>query len=414
MKKSICLVLLAAMALGLFGCAEPARATDLTLSLTPKAPAWKEADDIFLQNQMALALKLFSAVSQEKPGENVLISPLSIQLALAMTANGADGETLQQMQSLLGGEIPLEALNGYLSRYVAKLPNQDDATLHIANSIWYRGGDDPLEIKLPFLQTCADYYRANAYRAPFDQATVEAINAWVSGNTNGMIQKLVARLEPTTQMVLINALAFDARWQSIYTADDQSDAPFYALDGSQQEAQFLFSTEYSFLRLPNATGFVKNYTGGTYRFAALLPREGVSIEDLLASLSPEELAQALKNPEQLPVQTYLPKFSCEFDTQLNDVLCGLGMDTAFDERANFSRMADTDLYISSVIHKTYIRVDENGTKAAAVTGVFTNESAALVPERCETVRLDRPFVYLILDGEHNLPLFMGVVTHLPQ
>lgn len=412
MKKIICLTLALAMALGLLGCASTAQATDLTLTLTPQAPDCKPADDDFRRNQMALALKLFSAVSQEAAGENVLISPLSIQLALAMTANGADGETLAQMQALLGGDIPLEALNQYLAGYVSKLPNQENAKLHIANSIWYRGGDAPLEIKRPFLQTCADYYQADAYQAPFDQATVDAINSWVNEHTDGMIRKLIDKLEPGTMMALINALAFDARWQSIYTAADEIDAPFYALDGSQQEAQFLFSTEYGFLRLPNATGFVKNYTGGAYRFAALLPQEGVTPAELIASLSPETLAQALNNPEQIPVQCYLPKFTCEFGLTLNDVLSGLGMPTAFTGQADFSRMSDTGQYISAVIHKTYIQVDENGTKAAAVTGVFTNETAALIPEDHEVVRLDRPFVYMILDGEQNLPLFIGVLTSL--
>ncbi len=412
MKKLICILLAATLALGLFGCATAAQARELTGNLTPQDPQGKQADDAFRANQTALALDLFRAVSQQSHGENVLISPLSIQLALAMTANGADGQTLQQMQTLLGGQIPLEELNAYLTHYTAHLPSGEHAQLSMANSIWYRGGDAPLEVKTPFLQTCLDYYRSEIYQAPFDNATVEAINGWVKKNTQGMIQKLVDRLAPSTQMVLINALAFDARWQSVYTPADVISAPFYPQAGAAQEASFLSGMEYCYLRLPNATGFVKDYAGGTYRFAALLPQEGMDIEEFIAQLDPQALSQALENPTEVPVQTWLPKFTCEFGLELNDVLAGLGMDTAFDGRANFSRMADAGLYISSVIHKTYIQVDENGTKAAAVTGVFMNETAAMLPDKCEVVRLDRPFVYLILDGEQNLPLFVGVITHL--
>lgn len=414
MKRCIAFILLASLVLCQSACAAKVEASSATL-LTPvdtlNTPEQQELSEGFYAHQNQLSWQLFSAAVAESPGENVLISPLSVQLALCMTANGAGGNTLQQMQSLLcPGD--LSSANADLAGYLAQLPSDEKAKLHIANSVWYRGGSDPIRVYDDFLNICAGYYGAQAYEAPFNHQTIDDINAWVSKHTDGMIQKLLEELPPHTAMVLVNALCFDARWRDEYESWNVEDGIFYALSGQEQEAEYMYSTERTFLELPNATGFTKSYASGGYKFAALLPNEGVDIYDFIVSLSPEALTAVLNQPQTVQVRAWLPKFSCEYSLSMNQLLCDLGMSDAFDsDLADFSRMSDTPLYIGEVIHKTYIEVDERGTKAAAATAVIMPECSAYIPEDFRTVRLDRPFVYMILD-ESNAPIFIGVVTDL--
>ncbi len=411
MKRFFAICLLAAFCIGLSACAANVNASTAK-ELTPKGASIQPGDAALSQDfyaqQNALSWKFFASALEQSQGENVLVSPLSIQVALCMTANGADGSTLKEMEALFCGEYSIEEMNQHLTSYLFSLPSEEKARLHIANSIWYRGGEDPIDIKEEFLNSCAYYYGAQAYQAPFDSQTIKDINGWVSDNTDGMIQKLIDQLGADAAMVLINALCFDAKWQSIYDASDIQPGTFTALDGSEQEAQFMFSQEYSYLYLPDATGFVKNYAGGSYKFAALLPDEGVDIYEFVKNLSPEDVFTELNNSRGYTVMAYLPKFSCEYSLNMNQLLCDLGMPSAFDGNlADFSKMSDTALCISDVIHKTKITVDENGTKAAAATAVIVRECSAMIPDNYKTVRLDRPFVYMILDS-NNVPIFIGI------
>ena len=413
MKRYISFVLLLALVLCQSACAAKVEASSATL-LTPVAtlekPQQQNLSDGFYVHQNKFSWELFSAAIAEDKGKNVLISPLSVQLALCMTANGADGATLAQMQSLLC-QGDLSSANSDLASYLSQLPSDEKTKLHIANSIWYRGGDAPIHVHERFLNITAGYYNAQAYQAPFNRQTIDDMNAWVSEHTDGMIDKLLDELPLDTAMVLLNALCFDAKWQSVFTGGSVED-DFTALSGQKQDAEYMLSQEYSFLELDCATGFTKNYASGGYKFAALLPNEGVDIYDFIDSLSAEDLAAVLGAPQSIQVRIWLPKFSCEYDLNMNELLCSLGMPTAFDpDEADFSKMSDTPLYIGEVIHKTYIEVDENGTKAAAATAVVMPECSAYGPQEFRTVKLDRPFVYMILD-ENNVPLFIGVVTEL--
>lgn len=157
------------------------------------------------------AIRLFKESMED--GENTLISPLSVLVALSMTANGADGETLSQMESVLG--MPIDQLNTWISNYMANLPEEEKYKLSLANSIWFK--DDPtFVVNEDFLQTNADYYGAGIYRSPFDDSTLKEINQWVENNTDGMIKDILDQIPKDAVMYLINALAFDAEWQSIY------------------------------------------------------------------------------------------------------------------------------------------------------------------------------------------------------
>lgn len=384
-------------------------ATDLTSEYERVYGSLKQVDEAFIKNQMTLALKLFKASANESRDENVLISPLSIQLALAMTANGANGQTKAEMEALLGGGIDIEELNEYLVTYVNKLPESEKYKLEIANSIWLKnGGIVPNE---GFLSTNKGYYDARIYSAPFDETTVNDINHWVSDKTDGMIDEIVNQIDPNSIMYLINAVMFDAEWASIYSKDQIEKGEFTSITGEKQTVDMMHSSEHRYVELDNATGFKKNYKYGKYSFVALLPNEGITLDELVESLDGEELLSAIKYAETTTVLAAMPKFSYEYTLKMNDVLKALDMPTAFDPNtADFTGMGQSDgnVYINSVTHKTFITVDEAGTKAGAVTSVEMAGTSA--PIEIKVVNLDRPFLYMIVDNETNLPIFVGTLT----
>ncbi len=355
------------------------------------------------------SLRLLDQLNLE---ENAMISPLSIASALSMTANGADGETLAQMETTLGTD--LESLNQFLYAYRTMLPTGEKYKTSLANSIWMHQKES-LHVEKDFLQTNKDFYDAAMYSAPFDESTKEEINRWVNEKTDGQITKLLEEAPPPNAvMYLINALAFDGEWQSIYEEDQIRKGEFTKANGEKQTVEFMHSEEFSYLSLPGATGFLKPYADSKYSFAALLPSEGVSPAQLIKNLKGSVLLSALKNAGEETVIASMPKFEFSYGTLLNDPLQSLGMADAFDsDRADFKKMAVSDegnIFISRVIHKTKIRVDEKGTKAGAVTAVEMADKAAAPEFSPKKVTLDRPFVFMIVDNTCHMPLFLGVMN----
>lgn len=405
------LILICSMAVNLTGCATKVQAADLMEGVQANTVTGKAADDAFAQSQMRLAVDLFQASVLESKDENVLISPLSIQLALAMTANGADGNTKAEMEALLGGEISLEDLNEYLCSYVNNLPSAEKYKLQIANSIWFRDNEGRLQVEKDFLQKNADYYGAQAYKAAFDDQTLKDINNWVKDHTDGMIDSILDQIDEDAVMYLINALVFDAEWQHVYDKSDVYKGKFTNIGGTDKQVDMMHSEETVYLQDENAIGFMKPYSGSKYNFAVLLPNEGVDIYEYIAGLTGEKLMETLSTPQLGMVMATLPKFSYEYELTMNDVLKELGMPSAFSGgTADFSKMAHSsrgNIYIGDVLHKTFISVDELGTKAGAVTKVQMNDECAVMSEW--VVTLNRPFVYMIIDNETKLPVFIGTV-----
>lgn len=353
------------------------------------------------------ALKLLQQTQKEE--ENILLSPLSVLCALAMTENGAKGETLAQMEALFG--MDLATLNRYLYVYAKSLPQGENYKLTLANSIWIRD-DERLTVLPEFLQANADWYGAGAYRLPFNDAGKKEINRWVKESTDGMIEGVLDEIDPDAVLYLINALAFDAEWQNVYHENQVWDDVFTAEDGMERDVEFLHAKEYRYLVDDKATGFMKNYADGKYAFAALLPNEGISVKNYVQNLTGARLHDMLVNSSAEPVMTAIPKFETEYGTSLAEALRTLGMTDAFDsDAADFTEMGISDygsLFINDVIHKTYLKVDEKGTKAGAVTAVEVNESSAPIEEP-KQVTLNRPFVYMIVDTEAMLPVFIGTM-----
>lgn len=335
--------------------------------------------------------------------DNTLISPISVIYALGMTANGADGNTLSEMEDTFG--LSVDELNGYLNAYLKTLASSEGAKFNIANSIWIRE-DENLKPSEDFLQKNKDYLDAKIYEAKFNIDTAKEINNWVSDNTSGLIDSIIDEISDDAMMYLINALALTAEWESPYSEDQVIEDDFTKIYNEKEKTEFMFSKLNSYIEGENETGFLKYYKDRKYAFAALLPNEDININDYVKSLNGEKVNSLLSEVEDKETLTTIPKFESEFSYILNDSLKSMGIKKAFSpEESEFSKMG-ADLFISSIIHKTYISVHELGTEAGAVTAVIM-EATSMPMEEPKEVFLNRPFVYMIIDTENNVPLFLG-------
>lgn len=381
---------------------------DGTINLTKKVTAnnvsGKNADDTFINAQVDFAVNLFKKTVSVDKNKNVLISPLSATLALAMAFNGADGETKKEFERLMGN-ITVEQLNEYLYSYINNL-DDSEIKLNIANSIWIKNG---FNVKEDFLKANKNYYNSEVFGADFNSDTVNDINKWASDNTDDMINKLLSDDDITkdTVMCLINALLFDADWENQYSHTDATQT-FTNINGEKKTVQTLKCSAYTYYDNEKATGFKKNYANNNFSFVALLP-DG-NINDYVSNLNGKELLETLNNPQEVTANTQMPEFTYECNYDMINLLSPLGVVSAFDEsKADFSKISN-DLYISKSIQKTKISVNEVGTKAAAVSTTFMTKG--FMSDREYEVVLDRPFIYMIVDNRTNLPIFIGAVMDI--
>ena len=411
-RASAHVLLACLLALGLVGCQQTLSltATELTADVKPAEAASLEASDGSATYDFAL--DLLRASIAEASGESTLVSPLSVLYALAMTENGADGETLAQMEQVTG--MSADELTDTLQAYLLRA-DADDSPLSLANSVWLRDSEG-LAVEDSFLETCGGRLGAQAFSAPFDDSTVADVNAWINEKTHDMIPNMLDRISDGTQLLLVNALAFEGAWEEPFDSALVTPDTFTSEDGTERDVDMMHSTEGTYLEGELATGFAKPYEGYDYLFVGLLPAEGVTVAELLEDLDGEGLSELLEPVDNAVVQVGLPKFTGSHEVELSDALRALGMTDAFEEGvADFTRMGSSDagpLYVGGVLHKTFIDVDEKGTRAAAATAVAMDGADAPIEEEPEVkeVILDRPFVYLILDQATMTPVFTGTVA----
>ncbi len=373
------------------------------------------SDEKFLIGANEFSVNLFktSVASDLADGKNTLVSPESVLFALGMTQSGAKGETLRQMQKVLCGDLDTETFNKNMNKLMTSASKSGDFKFGIANSVWVRDMQD-MTLTEQFAKNCKEIYNAELFKAPFNDETLKQMNNWVSDKTDKMIPSILDNLEPSTAAVLLNCIAFDAKWEKPYDKKDVVDNREFTLqDGKKVNCSMMNSEEKLYVSDENAQGFIKNYKGGKYAFMAILPNEGVSLSDYVNSLTADKFAKLYAGKtDAYKVFASMPKFKYDYGKNLNDTLKQMGITDAFDDsKADFSGMTEQQkLFISNVFHKTHIEVDELGTKAAAATAVMMDVSGAIpADDNQKYINLDRPFAYAIMDTETGLPVFMGTV-----
>ena len=366
------------------------------------------------------AWKLYSELLREvSPGENQLFSPLSLEFALCMVANGSKGATRSEIEAAIG--LSVEELNETLCGILSRVEKCKFGTTLLANSIWMKD-DASFTVKPEFLQTVANYYNAQIYKAPLDATTCDQLNAWVKEYTKDMIPHLLDSIDPTTVMLLVNVLTFDQKWGTPYENDQVlKNQIFHNYDGSEATVTMLTSAEARYTEGFGFTGFIKSYEGN-YDILFLLPKEGTDVYEAMGALSGKEymairMWRELSSQFPLPTASVkIPEFSydCTYD-DLIPTVASTGIELAFNEDfADFSDLGKSalgNIYIGLILQKTHIELDQNGTKAAAAT-VIGMKNATAMPSEVREVILDRPFGYVIFDTETGTPLFMGVTATL--
>ncbi len=366
----------------------------------------------------AFAFDLYGNLKTQ--GENLFFSPYSISTALAMTYAGAAGETADQMAGTLHFDLPSDGLHAAFNAYALDLEARAKADvegtpfeLSIANSLW---GQDGFAFRPEFLDLLAENYAAGMRLVDFvkdPEACRQVINQWVSDETRKRIEDLIPEgaIDAMTRLVLANAIYFKASWMTAFDPDATATEPFHLISGESVDVQMMHADEpyryavgdgYQAIELP--------YQSGDMSMVILVPDEG-QFQDFEDALGPEGLEGVLGEMTYGPVHLGLPRFTYESAFSLKDALEGLGMIDAFDpDRADFSGMDGArDLYISSVLHKAFVAVDEEGTEAAAATAVIMGVTSAPAGEPI-TITVDRPFIYLIRDGQTGGILFLGRVA----
>jgi len=419
-RFSLFLIALVSLSLSLSGCILTSRTEKVTDLMAEVHAAERPAVQNLPDEATRKAINRFSAdLYKASAGHqgNVLISPASVYLALAMTLNGADGETKTAMLKVLADQgITVDQINQACRDWMDQLSNtKGKTTLTIANSIWFGQNFTPFK---PFLQRNADFYAAEVRQLDFkDKNTPSLINDWVKKSTHGNIDKIVDSIEPDVVMYLINAIYFKSDWQTPFAKIDTRKQTFNTPNGTI-ETEFMHQIgKMSYFSGSGATGVSLPYEDEHYAFFALLPEEQTTPREWLAKRDRttmlEDIAGLMVQKTNSTVQLALPKFETSYEDSLRDELSHLGMQIAFDPKyADFSQMTEKqtkDLYISEVKHKSFLRVDEKGTEAAAVTSVEMTKSG--MPVTARKLIFDRPFLYGIMDLQTGLPLFLGIMEN---
>lgn len=422
-KPALSIILTGAILLSLSGCgSKPAASfTNNSHNLSTKEVAMfentLEPNDSFKTAYSDFSINMLKAngASVISQGKNFLISPESISIAMTMAGTGANGDTKKEIYDVLGNGLAYDEYESMLSYMEAHLKSEN-LIFNSANSIWIRDDANRIKVNEDFLNKNKSYFNAESYMAPFNNTTLKEVNGWVDTKTNHMIPSILDSIDDSSVMYIINAIAFEAEWNEEYEESQIKDKTFINGTGESEDAKMLHSLEGIYLSSTDATGVVKPYKGSEYAFMAILPNENISITDYVNGLDGKTLSDMYANRTYEDVITEIPKFSYDYDTNLNDTLIDLGIRKAFSENADFTNMAETatsKLYIDKVLHKTHIELDEKGTKAAAVTAVVMSDSATCSPDditQPKEVILDRPFLYGIIDTNSGLPLFLGVVN----
>lgn len=424
-KKLLTLLLVTVLLFGFGACAflpeQPSDGTDVSMGSTENSQGSGETQDTEETDAMALAqmkfsLALFQAWTQNDRGTNKMISPLSALTALCLATNGASGETRTEMERVLGATA--EEWNAHLKQYYETLakseyknPSEEEGILYSANRVWYR--ENVVTPNPNFVKIASDYYGAQVLPSTFDQAAVKEVNQWVKENTNGQIENLVEEFSWDTHVYIINALGFEALWNE-QNRGELPQGEFTNAEGEAETATYLNKRLYgAYFEINRGTGFVRHLKGN-YDFIAILPPKTTTPEQFLQYLDPKSLWTALQQASGT-VDASLPKFAFESNVSLGEILQQMGMYRAFNPKYyhSFSGLGTSEERISlrGVQQKTVIEVTELGIKAAAVTEI--NPGSPNVSE-IKTVELNRPFIFLIVDDQLQLPIFMGVVSSVEK
>ena len=363
---------------------------------------------LFISLNCSFQLSIFDELNKSNRGKNLIISPLSIFQILSLTANGAREKTQLEMIEALKN-IDIDTLNAI--NYEILEASNEFKTIEIANAVMS---------KFTPLQEFMDV--AEKYCAPIEELiSAEQVNNWCSEKTHGKITKILSQLEPSVQMILLNAVYFKGEWTNKFKEALTEKKDFYNLGNDVKQVDTMKQmSNFNYYQDSQIQAIELPYRNDSMSAVIILPQENVDINKYITSLNSEEngINELFSNLNYAKVNLELPKFELRFESSLVEVLKDMGMEEAFTDDADFTGLREKkNLKIDDVIHKTYLKIDEGGTEAAAVTAVIVKVTSALphTPEIVYNMKVNRPFLFLlrskVLPRDYDL-LFMSKIEQL--
>ena len=404
MRKISIFLLITCIVLIFFNCQDefviPEENTDHPLTISEQKIA--SSSEIF-------GFKLFKKISSFQKDSNIFISPISVSMALGMTLNGANGPTYDSIKTLLElNGLSEQEINQSYQSLINRLAALDPkVTFNIANSIWYLNS---MNFEQEFINTNKKYFNAEVAGLDFtNPSSVDIINNWVNQNTNGKINKILERIPRDAVMYLINAIYFRADWKYKFDQSLTIDDSFTSVNGSSLPCKMMVqANKFNYLSNDLFQAVDLPYGDSLFSMIIILPNQDKDIDEIINQLNQDNWNLWLGNFSVKEGKIWLPKFEIKYGFKLNDILIALGMGIAFSPGADFTRIYPPGgIWISEVKHKTYIKVDEEGTEAAAATSIEfvkgINSSFQL--------KFNRPFIYIIRERNSNTVLFIGEMVN---
>lgn len=421
MKKVTMTLAMMAMMMGLASCGTTKNADNSKKNQQDDLVASREdglMDDNYLilsdaqrdiiENNNAFALNLFS---QMKGFDSKVVSPMSVSYLMGMLANGADGQTRQEIMKAIGCEkVSLKDLNEFYQMMIARANHFDKATtINIAD---YIALNRQYQLKDGFASTMKNYYQAGIESLDFSKAsTLKRINRWCSDHTDGMIPKIIEQVDADAVSYIMNAIYFNGTWTDKFDTRQTKLENFQSYTRDIKKTQMMHRNgKYQYMDNADFAAVNLPYGNGSYSMTVILPNRGKSIDEVMAGLDAKKVSELGRSMDECVVDLKLPRFTISQETSLNDIISKLGAPTMFTSGADFSNFASGNLSISKMLQKAKIEVSEEGTKASAVTMAMVAMTALRPEPRKVEFHANRPFIYMITEHSTGAILFMGQYT----
>ena len=421
MKKVTMTLAMMAMMMGLASCGTTKNADNSKKNQQDDLVASREdglMDDNYLilsdaqrdiiENNNAFALNLFS---QMKGFDSKVVSPMSVSYLMGILANGADGQTRQEIMKAIGCEkVSLKDLNEFYQMMITRANYFDKAT--IVNIADYIALNRQYQLKDGFASTMQNYYKAGVESLDFSKAsTLKRINRWCSDHTDGMIPKIIEQVDADAVSYIMNAIYFNGTWTDKFDTRQTKLENFQGYTRDIKKTQMMHRNgKYQYMDNADFAAVNLPYGNGSYSMTVILPNRGKSIDEVMAGLDAKKVSELGRSMDECVVDLKLPRFTISQETSLNDIISKLGAPTMFTSGADFSNFASGNLSISKMLQKAKIEVSEEGTKASAVTMAMVAMTALRPEPRKVEFHANRPFIYMITEHSTGAILFMGQYT----
>ncbi|MBQ4397432.1 MAG: hypothetical protein II828_07910 [Clostridia bacterium] len=411
-RRAVSVLIASAMLIGAFaGCEKEVTAENLMEGITAENASEADLNDQFCQKYGTFAFKLLQK-AYTSDDENVIVSPLAVAHNLGLLYNGAGGANADELKSMLGTTLTPEQMNVYIHSYEERLADSDMTKLYFNNAAWFNA-DKKVSVNQEFLQTNATYYGNAMFKETFGASAVTNISNWISNETRQSVEYIVDELPDDAPMYLMSSVLLDGSWSKQYSYQNIQESVFTTTSGEEQKAQMMSGYEQAYIHDDLSSGFIKEFSGGNYAFVAILPREFTNIKDYIASITVgDKYTKLFKSEMPYWVDATIPKFSYESRSGMADTLREMKLNQSFNpEAANLLKLGTSDgkLYAGDLFVRSSFSITEQGTRKGTAASVADEKG---IPTDLFVITLDRPFLFMVVDRNYNLPVLLGVINRL--